>query len=604
MRRRIELLVHRGSAVDCPVCGGRFDRFKDDWNRPDALCWSCGSHERHRAQWLLLEGRAELLERAGSLLHFAPEWALRRRLSARAGLRYVTADLEQPDVDLKLDITAIALPDESFDAVICSHVLEHVKDDRAAMRELRRITAPGGWCLVMVPLDLRRTRTFEDPAITSPQDRERAFWQHDHLRLYAADIGERLQRAGFTVEQITPADEFGAETMTRCRIGESEHLWLCRRAPARTVPATGPPAALGAGRLSPRRRVPSVGSVPASPPLRPMNLRDRLSASRTISPSSPGRSAGGSDAVEALRDSWSSYPSEWKQDASLNLGANVLGEEWGGPAFADFIVDSVSPFLGAEVDVLELGCGGGKFSRRIAPRCRSLVCTDISEAMIEHTRAGVQEAGVAGSVSYRVLNGVDFTGVAPGSVDFIFSYDVQLHLQPQNVFSYLLDARRVLRDGGVFMLHQVNLATEGGVGHFLGQFGANTWKYAFDDPRRRGHIYFMSEDQMVALAGQAGLSVDRIVHDSEAFRHVTGGRDLIGFMRKLPSRLTGRDAASLPLVKARGDHVVYAVLDGRRFGITSAIQFERDGFRWQDVREVDAEELGAIPDGGLLEPWE
>ena len=124
-----------------------------------------------------------------SLLHFAPEWALRRRLNALGHLRYVTADLQQPDVDLHLDITALDLPDDSFEAVICSHVLEHIPDDAAAMRELRRVTAPER----LVPGDgaagpRRATQTYEDPSITDPEQRRRAFWRPDHVRVYAPDI--------------------------------------------------------------------------------------------------------------------------------------------------------------------------------------------------------------------------------------------------------------------------------------------------------------------------------------------------------------------------------------------------------------------------------
>ncbi|MEA2130734.1 MAG: hypothetical protein QOJ85_3625, partial [Solirubrobacteraceae bacterium] len=174
MRVRAATARHRGSAVRCPLCDHAFDRFKDDWNRPDALCWRCGSHERHRGQWLLLQRRPELLEHARSLLHFSPEWCLRRRLAERPGLRYVTTDLDpSQDVDLRLDVTALELPDGAFDAVICSHVLEHVPDDAAAMAELRRVTAPGGFALVMVPLALDRVVTYEDPAIIDPADRER-----------------------------------------------------------------------------------------------------------------------------------------------------------------------------------------------------------------------------------------------------------------------------------------------------------------------------------------------------------------------------------------------------------------------------------------------
>jgi SAM-dependent methyltransferase len=222
------MLRHRGEDVFCPACGWRFARFKDDWDRPTAICWRCGSHERHRGLWLLLEKRPALLTAARSLLHFAPEWCLRHRLERVPGLRYVTADFAQPGVDLSLDLTAINLPDESFDAVLCSHVLEHIADDRAAMRELRRITTPGGWCLVLVPVDLRLERTYEDPTIVVPAAREQAFGRSDHVRLYAPDVSDRLADAGFAVERIRPRDEFGRELVSRCRLLDRDDMWLCR----------------------------------------------------------------------------------------------------------------------------------------------------------------------------------------------------------------------------------------------------------------------------------------------------------------------------------------------------------------------------------------
>jgi SAM-dependent methyltransferase len=219
---------HRGSAVRCPVCARGFDRFKDDWNRSAALCWRCGSHERHRAQWLLFERRPELLRGTRSLLHFAPEWCLRRRLRALPGLRYVSADIDPASVDLQLDVTDLDLPDGAFDAVICSHVLEHVPDDAAAMAELRRVTAPGGFCLVMVPLALDRKRTHEDPSITAAADREREFLQHDHVRLYAPDIAARLSAAGFDVEAVDLHAELGPAGAARHGLLASDLIYLCR----------------------------------------------------------------------------------------------------------------------------------------------------------------------------------------------------------------------------------------------------------------------------------------------------------------------------------------------------------------------------------------
>jgi SAM-dependent methyltransferase len=230
VRRRVDIVRHRGSAVQCPLCGGRFDRFKDAWNRPNALCWRCGAHERHRAQWLLFTARPELLGAIRSLLHFAPEWTMRARLeplAAERGLRYMTADLDPAGVDLQLDLRKLDLPDACFDAVMCSHVLEHVDDDRAAMRELRRVTAPGGWCLVMVPLDVTRTETYEDPRVVAPEDREREFLQHDHVRLYAPDIADRLRAAGFEVEVVRP-EELGAGALRRAGLLAADWIFLCR----------------------------------------------------------------------------------------------------------------------------------------------------------------------------------------------------------------------------------------------------------------------------------------------------------------------------------------------------------------------------------------
>lgn len=315
-------------------------------------------------------------------------------------------------------------------------------------------------------------------------------------------------------------------------------------------------------------------------------------------------------AVSGLRSQWSAYPKKWKRHRYLNMDFETLGEEWGGPQFADAIVDQlVADHLGPDVDVLEIGCGGGKFSQRIAPRVRSLVCADISPAMIAQTRGELTRRGVGENVSYQVLTGTDFTGVADNSLDFIFSYDVQLHMQPQNVFSYMKDARRVLRPGGVFMLHQIDLNSEGGLAHFIRQYEEQTWDFAFDSPARLGHIYFMSADQMSALTDSAGLELEAIVDDfpgeDSPLYPVTSGRDLIGFMRATPSRLLDAGPTTR-LMRTAGDETVWALLvDGTRAAITSARQFDRAGFSWDAIQELSDQELAEIPVASApLQSWE
>jgi SAM-dependent methyltransferase len=310
------------------------------------------------------------------------------------------------------------------------------------------------------------------------------------------------------------------------------------------------------------------------------------------------------DPIEALQRTWSRYAQVWDRRPDLNLGVKTLGEEWGGPAFAERIVaELAAPYLGPEVDVLELGCGGGKFSAHLRQRSRRLVCTDISADMLARTRAHVGEGP---DVAYVQLNGRDFAGVPDRSVAFVFSYDVLLHLQPQNVFSYLLAARRILRPRGIFMLHAINLASPGGSWHFEAQYGADTWSRAFDDPHRLGHIYFMSEDQLRCLTSLARFSVDRMVTDwpppDDPMRGVNGGRDTVGFLR----RETGfREQAGdgVRLVKASGDQV-YAIVDERRRAIPSAEIFEGVGLRWEDIEAIDDTDLAAIPEDDPITRWE
>jgi SAM-dependent methyltransferase len=229
LRRRWVRWRHRGDAVECPCCGRRWAAFAADWNRPNAICPGCGSHERHRALWLYLDHCLHVGEADISLLHFAPEHALRGRLAALGRVRLTTADLEQEDVDVRADITALPFDDRAFDAILCSHVLEHVHDDRAAMRELRRVLRPGGWALVMVPLDLTRRETFEDDSITSPEERERAFLQDDHVRLYAPDLADRLSEAGFDVRAEPIAGVLPPGSVERHGLVKDDVVFRCTR---------------------------------------------------------------------------------------------------------------------------------------------------------------------------------------------------------------------------------------------------------------------------------------------------------------------------------------------------------------------------------------
>ena len=206
---------YRGDAVECPCCESSFSRFLPHRGRQRAKCPRCGSLERHRVLWLFLERETELFERPGAMLHVAPEYALQRRLSEVPGLRYVTGDLDSPLAEHDLDVMDLPFAAHSFDFLICNHVLEHVTDDRRALAEINRVLVPGGWAILMCPVDRRRETTLEDPAARTPQERHRLFGQSDHLRLYGRDYSDRLAAAGFAVRAERYADSCGSSA-ARC----------------------------------------------------------------------------------------------------------------------------------------------------------------------------------------------------------------------------------------------------------------------------------------------------------------------------------------------------------------------------------------------------
>jgi SAM-dependent methyltransferase len=199
----------RTRSVRCPLCGGRFRRMAPaDNGRPGARCPGCGSYERHRALWLWLwRERKRLMAPGTRLLHLAPEPALAARLRELPGVDYLSADLEPGAAMEVLDVTAIDRPDGAFDAILCSHVLEHVPDDAAAMSELRRVLARGGWAAFQVPM--RGAVTEEGAPEMSAQERLERFWQADHVRLYGRDFGDRLAAAGFAVDVVDLRDFAG-----------------------------------------------------------------------------------------------------------------------------------------------------------------------------------------------------------------------------------------------------------------------------------------------------------------------------------------------------------------------------------------------------------
>jgi SAM-dependent methyltransferase len=218
--------IFKGSQRFCPICQSPLRTFLTLHRPYHAWCPVCWSLPRHRLVWLLFQRKTDLFDpRSKRVLHIAPEPALSARLRRMPQINYLSADLLNAEAMVKMDLTAIQYPADSFDVVYCSHVLEHIADDRAAIREMRRVLSPSGWALILVPITADVTS--ETSASEDPIERERLFGQIDHVRRYGRDFASRLEEAGFKTTCLVAGDIVAQPDVTRFGLSGKDVMFYC-----------------------------------------------------------------------------------------------------------------------------------------------------------------------------------------------------------------------------------------------------------------------------------------------------------------------------------------------------------------------------------------
>ncbi|TSA24510.1 MAG: SAM-dependent methyltransferase, partial [Bacteroidetes bacterium] len=181
-----------------------------------------------------LKERTKVFSAALKILHIAPEGCIRALLMSlpnieyRSGVKYYEGYYYDRKVNL-MDLTSLPFEINSFDVVLCNHVLEHVEDDLKAMGEIYRVLKPGGWAILQVPIAEKLEETFYDPSVKTPDEREKMYGQFDHVRLYGKDYPRILERHGFTVRRYSPFDGVHQEDLKKYALNPDEVLFVATK---------------------------------------------------------------------------------------------------------------------------------------------------------------------------------------------------------------------------------------------------------------------------------------------------------------------------------------------------------------------------------------
>lgn len=224
-------IIYNGDKYFCPICERSYKRFLPAGVNLEgnSKCPGCSSLERQRLLWLYLTTKLKIDVEKIKLLNIAPDLAIQNKLKSLSNINYLSIDLNSNIAMQNEDLTNLSFEDNSFDAILCYHVLEHIIDDKKAMSELYRILKPNGWAIIQTPIENGREKTFEDFNITTSEERKKIFGQEDHVRVYGKDYFERLKSAGFNVLEDDFINSFSFAEIEKYVLDKNELICCCSK---------------------------------------------------------------------------------------------------------------------------------------------------------------------------------------------------------------------------------------------------------------------------------------------------------------------------------------------------------------------------------------
>lgn len=225
-------ILFRGNKFTDPINGKSYRKFLPYGyvnQRDNALSPGTLSLERHRLLWLYLNNETNFFSKTLKVLHIAPEQCFYNLFKNLKNINYTTFDLNSPLADIKGDICNLPFKENSFDFILCNHVLEHINDDKKAMKELYRVLNKNGTAILQVPINQKSSKTFEDSSIVDKKERIEKFGQYDHIRLYGLDYFKKLESFGFKVDPLKYSKEFTENEIIKYGLIKDEIIPVCKK---------------------------------------------------------------------------------------------------------------------------------------------------------------------------------------------------------------------------------------------------------------------------------------------------------------------------------------------------------------------------------------
>ena len=225
-------IFYRGNEFTDPINGKSYRKFLPYGyvkQRDNALSPGTLSLERHRLLWLYLNNETNFFSKTLKVLHVAPEQCFYNLFKNLKNINYTTFDLNSPLADIKGDICNLPFKENSFDFILCNHVLEHINDDKKAMKELYRVLNKNGTAILQVPINQKSSKTFEDSSIVDKKERIEKFGQYDHIRLYGLDYFKKLESFGFKVDPLKYSKEFTENEIIKYGLVKDEIIPVCKK---------------------------------------------------------------------------------------------------------------------------------------------------------------------------------------------------------------------------------------------------------------------------------------------------------------------------------------------------------------------------------------